>query len=72
MDQISLERFNYILQKSIESLTADEISFLKARREALNPMQKEFYKDVIETKKETIKIESEIKTEEPKNTVKKE
>jgi len=71
MDQISLERFNYILQKSIESLTADEISFLKARREALNPMQKEFYKDVIETKKETIKIESEIKTEEPKNTVKK-
>ena len=72
MDSLSLERFNHILQKPLTSLTADEISFLKARRDALNAMQKEFYSEILTDKKvETIKVEAEVTTEEPKKTVKK-
>lgn len=71
MDNISLQRFNHILLKPIDSLSLDEISFLRARRNSLTAMQIQFYSEILDKKEETIKIEAEIKTEEPKKTVKK-
>jgi hypothetical protein len=47
MDSKSLERFNFILSKPTNALSEDEISFLKARRDALNAMQREFYAEVL-------------------------
>lgn len=58
MDNISLERFNYILQKQIAFLTPDEISFLKARRDALTPIQKAFYAELLEEKIEKDIVEN--------------
>lgn len=67
MDSKSLERFNFILEKPLNSLTQDEISFLKARRDALNPIQREFYAEIIE---ETVATKEEAPAK-PKRTVKK-
>jgi hypothetical protein len=63
MDNISLQRFNHILQKPIQYLTQDEISFLKARRDALTPIQRAFYAEVLGEKVS--------QTEEPKEEEKK-
>jgi len=67
MDSKSLERFNFILSKPTNSLSQDEISFLRARRDALNPIQKSFYAEILG---ESPKIEmvTPEKTEEPKKT----
>jgi len=64
MDSVSLQRFNHILQKPIETLTDDEISFLKARRGELNAIQLSFYAAILQPKVEA-------KTEEPKEEQKK-
>ena len=71
MDSKSLERFNFILEKPLNLLTQDEISFLKARRGALNPMQREFYAEIIEEKVVTEELPSEEAPVKPKRTVKK-
>lgn len=55
MDSTSLERFSYILNKELNQLSQDEISFIKARQDYLNPIQKQFYKDLLEVKKEVVK-----------------
>ncbi len=68
MDNISLQRFTHILQKPIEFLTSDEISFLKARRDALTPIQKEFYSEILGEK---VSQTEEPKVEEKKTTKKK-
>lgn len=68
MDNISLQRFTHILQKQIEFLTPDEISFLKARRDALTPIQKEFYSEILGGK---VSQTEEPKVEEKKTTKKK-
>lgn len=70
MDSKSLERFNHILTKEIGALSQDEVSFLRARRESLNPIQKQFYAEILnETSKvEVVETES---TEEPKKPTRK-
>jgi len=67
MDSVSLQRFNHILTKQISELTQDEISFLRARSGALNPIQLEFYTPLLIQK---VKSE-EVIEEKPKKTVKK-
>jgi len=68
MDSSSLERFSFILNKELNQLTEDEISFIKARQDYLNPIQKQFYKDLIGNKdKELNKVEGKTKTKKVKN-----
>lgn len=62
MDSKSLERFNFILSKNIIELSEDEISFLRARRDSLNAMQKAFYAELL-PKEEVENTESEEVTE---------
>jgi len=66
MDSKSLERFNFILSKPTNSLSQDEISFLKARSGALNPIQREFYAEILE--EPVVKTVLEEETSEPKKT----
>ena len=70
MDSKSLERFNHILTKPIAELTQDEISFLRARSGALNPMQMDFYKEILKVQVESVE-EVATSEEKPKRTVKK-
>ncbi len=69
MDSKSLERFNFILSKPINALSQDEISFLKARRDALNPIQREFYAEVLGASVVAPVVEEE--SSEPKKTTRK-
>ena len=50
MNTEALELLNKILQKQLHDLTPEDISFLKARRDYLNPVQLSTYKDFIEVK----------------------
>lgn len=50
MNTEALELLNKILQKQLHDLTPEDISFLKARRDYLNPVQLSTYKDLIEVK----------------------
>jgi hypothetical protein len=68
MDSKSLERFNFILSKPTNSLSEDEISFLKARRDALNAMQREFYAEVLG---ESVVAPVAEESSEPKKTTRK-
>lgn len=66
MDNISLQRFNYILLKPIEVLNQDEISFLKARSGALTDEQLAKYADILNPIKEITSEPEEKKTKSTK------
>jgi hypothetical protein len=70
MDSKSLERFNFILNKSVDALTQDEISFLRARSGALNPIQTQFYAPILNPKEE-VKTEENKEINKPKRNIKK-
>lgn len=57
MNPEAQEYLNQILTKSPDSLTPDEIGFLKARKSYLKPIHLEEYKSVLEPNltKETVK-----------------
>ena len=50
MDKRSQEYFDKILAKGPESLTTEEVAFLRARRMYLKKAQLEEYQSVLETK----------------------
>ena len=58
MDKRTQEYFDKIIAKSPETLNANEIAFLRARRSYLKKAQLEEYRDILETKppkSETVK-----------------
>jgi hypothetical protein len=48
MDEQSQKTFDAILKKDLTELTPEDKAFLSARRGYMNPVQKDFYKDILE------------------------
>lgn len=61
MDATSLQRFGHILLKEINKLTQEEISFIRARQDYLNPIQKNFYAPILNNNEETKEVAQEPK-----------
>ena len=51
LPEATQERFERVTMIGLESLTWDDIAFLRARADYLRPEQREFYESVLEVKK---------------------